>query len=120
MDFLSDLDFTGSSAAYDCDLQNAGSASDSLNVAGNLSLGSGTALNLNVIDSTSGSTYTIATYVGTLTGTFAAVNLPAGYSVNYGTGDDSEITLVVPEPTTSGILGGVCSLLAVRRRKSRI
>jgi fibronectin-binding autotransporter adhesin len=119
LNFLGNLSFTGSSAAYDCDIENAGSASDSLDVAGNLALGTGTALNINVIDSASGSTYTIATYDGTLTGTFAEVNsLPPGYSIDYGTGNDSAITLVVPEPTTLSVLGGVSTLLVLRRRKS--
>lgn len=37
--------------------------------------------------------YVIATYTGTLTGTFATA-APAGYSWNYGTGTNSQITLV--------------------------
>jgi autotransporter-associated beta strand protein len=119
--FLSGLSFTGASAAYDCDLQNAGSASDVLNVTGNLALGTGTTLNLNVIDSTSGSTYTIANYLGTLTGTCAAVNdLPQGYSIDYGTGSDSAITLVVPEPTSVAFAATIGSVIMLFRRRRAV
>jgi len=117
LDFAS-LSFSGNSAAYDCDIENAGSASDILNVSGGLALGTGTTLNVNVIDSPSGSTYTIATYSGTLTGAFASINgLPSDYSVDYGAGSDSEITLVVPEPASIGIFSGV-AVLALRRRRA--
>ncbi len=119
LSFLSNLGFSGGSAAYDCDIENAGSASDLLNVSGNLSLGSGTTLNLNVIDSASGSTYTIVNYLGSLTGTFAAMNgLPPGYSINYGTGSDSAITLVVPEPTSLAFAAAIGSVIFLRRRRA--
>ena len=48
--------------------------------------------------------YTIATYTGTLTGTFASA--PSGYTVNYGTGTNDIITLtksaVTPDYNTWG------------------
>lgn len=118
LSFLAGLTFSGSSAAFDDNIDMAGQSGE-LAVTGNLALGTGTTLNVSVLDSTSGSPYTIATYSGTLTGTFAAANLPAGYSVNYGTGSDSAITLVeVPEPASLGLVGiSVFGLL--KRRRSR-
>ena len=111
--------FSGSSAIYNVDLNAAGS-SDDLAVTGNLDLGTGTTLNINVLDATSGNTYTIATYTGTLTGTFAAVNnVPAGYTLDYGTGSNSAITLdvaAVPEPASMGLIG-LCTLAMLRRRR---
>ena len=87
----------------------------------NLDLGTATTLNLNVLDTTSGSPYAIATYSGTLTGTFLNVNgLPSGYTLDYGTGTNSAITLDVgttPEPASLMVLG-VGSLMMTRRRRS--
>ncbi|MGA2440103.1 MAG: PEP-CTERM sorting domain-containing protein, partial [Tepidisphaeraceae bacterium] len=116
LSFVSGLSFNGSLAAYDADV-NAAGQSDDLAVAGNLDLGTGTTLNVNVLDSTSGGIYTIATYTGSLTGTFAATNLPAGYSVDYGTGNDSAITLVIPEPTSLSLLAIAAAALIRRRRR---
>jgi hypothetical protein len=112
---LSGLSFAGSSAAFNADV-NAAGQSDELAVTGNLDLGTGTTLNVNVLDSVSDGTYTIATYSGTLNGTFATANLPAGYSVNYGTGTNSTITLVVPEPASLGLVAiGALGLLHRKR-----
>lgn len=65
------------------------------------------------------SSYVIATYTGTLTGSFLSTpNLPAPYEVNYGTRNNGVITLVpIPEP--SALLGAVVAagLLAARRRR---
>ena len=117
---LSGLSFSGSSAAFDADVDAAGQ-SDELAVTGNLDLGTGTTLNVNVLDSLSGGTYTIATYTGTLTGTFAATNLPNGYSIEYGTGTDSAITLVVPEPASAGLVAfGAVGFLRRRRRRAGV
>jgi hypothetical protein len=118
LNFLGGLTMTGNSAAYDADVDNAGS-SDLLAVTGNLDLGTGSTLNVNVLDSTSGLPYTIATYSGTLAGTFASLNLPAGYSVDYGTGSNSEITLIVPEPGSVAMLCVVGIGLMHRRRRAR-
>ncbi len=106
----------GASGVYNDDI-NAADQSDLLAVTGNLTLGATDTLNVNVLDSTSGLNYTIATYTGTLAGTFAATSLPAGYSINYGTGSNSSITLVVPEPASVGILGVACGALLLRRRR---
>ncbi|HEV6965660.1 autotransporter-associated beta strand repeat-containing protein [Roseateles sp.] len=88
----------GATTAFE--LGQAGTAGGSLNdlvaVTGNLSL-NGT---LNVTQSSGGSftggTYTLFTYTGTRTGTFSAVNLPAGYagSVDY-TGTPNQVRLTV-------------------------
>jgi fibronectin-binding autotransporter adhesin len=109
--------FTGATAAYDDDI-NAAGLSDLLATT-NLNLGTTSTLNVNVLDSTSGSPYTIATYSGTLTGTFATTNLPAGYSIDYGTGTNSSITLIVPEPASVGLLGIGSLALLHRRRRNR-
>src|SRR5262249_16726875 len=63
---------------------------DKLAVTGNLDL---TALG-NFLDVTgvgSGTSWVIATYTGTLTGTFESIT--SGYTVNYGTGTNSQMTL---------------------------
>lgn len=62
--------------------------------------------------------YVIATY-GSLVGTFGVVNnLPPGYTLDYGTGTDSQIVLSVPEPGFAGVLmlGGLAGLARRRRR----
>ncbi|HEX3355685.1 MAG TPA: PEP-CTERM sorting domain-containing protein [Tepidisphaeraceae bacterium] len=113
--------FSGSSAAYDVDLNSAGLA-DSLTTT-NLDLGTATVLNLNVLDATSGAPYTIATYTGTLTGTFSLINnLPAGYAIDYGTGSNSTITLdlaTTPEPASLSMLGIGCVAMMRRRKVSK-
>lgn len=78
-------------------------------------------LNLSQLDGTSASgNYTLVAYSGALSGTFASISgVPAGYSLDYGTGSDSRILLVssVPEPASLGLicLGGL--LMAGRRRR---
>jgi hypothetical protein len=67
----------------------AGGMADKLVVGGNLDL-SNTEF-LDISGSRSGLSYVIATYTGTLTGKFN--NITAGYTVNYGTGNNSQITL---------------------------
>ncbi len=108
----------GNGAVYTDDIDNAG-LSDVLAVNGNLALGSDATLDVNVLDSTSGGSYVIATYSGSLSGTFATVNLPAGYSgIDYGTGTNSAITISVPEPASVGLLG--LSALGLLRRRRRV
>lgn len=94
-------------------------ASDQLRVQNTLNLSSASdALTIN--GAADGVTnYVIATY-GSLTGTFGVVNnLPPGYTLEYGTGTDSQITLaVVPEPGTIGVMAlGALAGLARRRRR---
>ncbi len=83
---------------------------------GNIVLGSNDTLAINSLDGTSSGIYTIATYSGTESGTFA--NIPSNVVVNYGTGSNSAITITVtPEPASMAILGlGVFGLLNRRRR----
>ncbi|WP_035615702.1 autotransporter-associated beta strand repeat-containing protein [Haloferula sp. BvORR071] len=69
---------------YSCDVTNTGS--DRIVAGGNLDI-TGATLDVNPVGAgaTLG-TYVIASYTGTLTGTFATVlDLPAGYAVNYNT-----------------------------------
>ena len=70
----------------------AGMTNDQLVVGGNLDL-SDTSLAkiLDVYRTGTGSSWVIATYAGVLTGVFEKVSL--GYTVNYGTGTNSQITL---------------------------
>jgi fibronectin-binding autotransporter adhesin len=95
---LSDvIDGAGSSWAVEL----SGALSDRLAVGGNLDLSQ--LDTLNVSGSGSGSTvFTIATYAGTLTGTFDTLNLPSGYTINYGTGTNSSITLTSPAGGLAG------------------
>jgi hypothetical protein len=68
-----------------------GASADKLVVGGNLNLSDFDFLD--VTGAGSGSSWTIATYGGTLTGIFDSVT--SGYTVNYGTGTNSQITLNV-------------------------
>lgn len=77
--------------SYACEID--GTAADTLVVTGNLDL-TGSTLALSVLGGgATQSSYLIASYTGTLTGTFGTVTgLPSGYSVNYDTA--GEIRLV--------------------------
>jgi hypothetical protein len=82
----------GAGSRLAIDLSNT--AADKLAVTGNLNLSTPTDF-LDVGGSGSGTSWIIASYTGTLTGTFNTVT--PGYSVNYGTGSNSQITLsIVP------------------------
>lgn len=112
---------SGSNAVLSIEIDANSNASDTLAIDGNLDLSSGfdqltlTILNGSVPDGI----YTIATYTGTLTGTFNTVNLPAGYSLEYGSGTNSEITLTnIPEPASWAVLlSGVVGVVGLRRRR---
>jgi autotransporter-associated beta strand protein len=94
---------------------------DLLAVTGNLTLGGAAVLTDPGSTFDGASSYLIATYSGALTGTFVSTpNLPASYKVDYGTRNNSSITLVpVPEPSSiaAGLLG-VAGLLGMRRRRA--
>ena len=102
---------------FSVDVDNLG-ASDLLAVTGNLILGGSSILSIVDIDQLVGS-YTIATYTGTLTGTFAGGNnLPVPtWWVDYGTGSNSAITMM-PEPATLALLalGGLGMILSRKRK----
>jgi hypothetical protein len=76
----------------------SGGSADKLVVGGNLNLSNVDSLDIAGIGQ--GLSWVIASYAGTLTGTFN--NVTAGYSVNYGTGTNSQITL---SKAASGVNG---------------
>ena len=81
------------------DVVGASSSITSMSIMGDLSLNDDPTLY--VTGSLSGGSYTIASYGGTLSGQFGTLDIPAGYTVAYGTGSNSSITLAaVPEPST--------------------
>jgi fibronectin-binding autotransporter adhesin len=109
---------------YTADVQNTPNASDRIAITGNLALGTASILNLptsNSYDPVANNTiYTLATYTGTVTGTFGSVsNLPAGYVVSYGTVITNAVTLSpVPEPGfVLAVCGGLSGLITWRRRR---
>ena len=68
---------------------------DPLAITGNVDL-SALANSLSVMGTGTGSSWVIATYGGALTGTFE--NITSGFSVDYGTGSNSQITLNLAGP----------------------
>jgi hypothetical protein len=77
----------------------SGASADKLVVGGNLNLSTLTD-SLDITGVGQGLSWVIATYTGTLTGTFN--NITAGYTVTYGTGTNSQITL---NKAASGVNG---------------
>lgn len=97
------------------------SASSLLAITGNLTLGANSVLNLTgLTGGFDGSTYTIATFTGTLTGTFlSSTGLGAGYSVNYNANSITLSQTAVPEPATLALfMAAGAGLLLLRKRKS--
>ena len=80
-----------------------GATADKLAITGNLDL-SALANFLDVTGVGSGTSWIIATYTGTLTGTFETIT--SGYSVNYGTGTNSQVTLLGPPMGVPGDYNG--------------
>ena len=101
------------------DIAGTGSSITSLSIAGNLSLNNDPTLNFS--GSLTPGTYTIASYGGTLNGTFATLNIPAGDTINYGTGSNSSITIsAVPEPSSVALLAaGALGLVGYVWRRQR-
>ena len=87
-----------------------GASADRITLTGNLDLSSAEILNFNSISAPTAPSYTLISYTGTLSGIFDTVqNLPAGYTIQYNTG---EIDLVaVPEPGTW--IGAALALAAI-------
>ncbi|MEX1089071.1 MAG: autotransporter-associated beta strand repeat-containing protein [Phycisphaeraceae bacterium] len=101
----------------------SGATSDRLVIIGDLTLSAGLDHDLLFVGTADGVTeYTLATYTGTLTGTFKTVtNLPTGYTLDYGTGSNSAITLVkvIPEPATLALLALGAGMMLGRNRRRR-
>jgi fibronectin-binding autotransporter adhesin len=98
----------------------SGSSTDLLAVDGDLTLGATSILDL--VGTLTGSSYTIASYTGTLQGTFGSISGLGSYRLDYGTGLNSEITLQAvpaPEPSSFLLLGfGVLGLICRARRRN--
>jgi fibronectin-binding autotransporter adhesin len=80
--------------------QFAGGAIDPLAIMGDFDLGA-LANTLSVTGSGTGNSWVIATYAGALIGTFE--NITSGYSVDYGTGSNGQVTLNLSGPV--GVAG---------------
>ncbi len=109
------MDFEGG----ELNVVGAGSSITSLSIAGDLSLNNDPTLNFS--GSITHGTYTIASYSGTLNGSFGRLNIPAGDTISYGTGSNSAITIsAVPEPSTLALLAaGALGLPGYAWRKRR-
>jgi len=109
----------GANSIWAIDL--SGASSDRLAVTGNIDLQATDTLNVTGIGSLA-TTFTIATYTGTLSGTFDTTNLPAGYTIDYGTLSNSQITITspnsgvglasVPEPGTLMLMAVAMGLVS--------
>jgi hypothetical protein len=115
----------GTGSTYEAEL---GLTSDVVAVTGNLTLGSGSILELSNLAGFTPGTHVIATYSGSLTGTFSSIvnNISALYAlngINYGTGFNSFISIETgfapaPEPTSGLLAGlGLIGMMAVRRKQ---
>jgi autotransporter-associated beta strand protein len=101
----------------------AGSNADRLAVTGNLTLDPTSSLTFPAGNTYDGLTpLLLATYTGSLSGTFGQVNNPpAGYGLFYGTfpGQPNAVVLAVPEPGALALVG-LAGALFVRRRRARL
>ena len=91
---------------YSCDLD--GASADRVNVDGNLDI-TGAVLAFDEISALTGESHVIASYTGTLTGTFVPSGTPAGYVVEYD-GDAKEIRLVEGVATGFALWAGTNGL----------
>lgn len=76
------------------DVEISGTSADKLAVTGNLDL-TAAGNTLDVTGVGTGGSWLIATYSGTLSGRFESI--PAGYALDYGTGENSRLTLVAAD-----------------------
>ena len=109
----------GSESLFRVDIGAAG-LSDRVLLSGSLVIDPGVTLELLALPGAfDGSRYTLLSYSGTLTGTFTNVSgLPSSYSLDYGTGTNSAIT-VIPEPASSVLVAlALGALYAVKRKRS--
>ena len=99
-------------------LEISNSLSDVLSVDELLTLDGTSVLDVTFLDQLEDSAV-IAQY-GSLLGQFSTLNLPSNYSIDYGTGTNSQITISlvpIPEPGSFALLAGGAMLLMVRRRR---
>jgi hypothetical protein len=121
-----------SGAFFQFDLDSDADSADKISTT-NLTLGSGiSTLSLDDLGSTpltTGTTFNLVAYTGTLSGTFQNYannsDITVGnntYVLNYGTGTNSDISLTsVPEPTTwLYSVVGLAALLGVQRRRGPV
>lgn len=100
---IGDVSFADSTSIFKVETDGTSSTSDLLAITGNLTL-NGTSLSASLLAGTLPSgPFTIATYTGTLTGTFTA---PSGIAVNYGTGTNSQITMTINSLSLDGDYNG--------------
>ncbi|MGB1129827.1 MAG: hypothetical protein ACPG4K_07240, partial [Haloferula sp.] len=85
-------------AGVDCDIDGTlaitvdGAACSTLAITGDLDI-TGSTIEVTELAAATLTTYTIATYTGTRTGTFSTETLPAGYAVDYGTPGEIRLTV---------------------------
>ncbi|RYD20694.1 MAG: hypothetical protein EOP88_14050 [Verrucomicrobiaceae bacterium] len=88
---------------------------DLLNVTGQLDISGATLSFTNIGSALDDAVYILATY-GSLLGTFANVNTPSGYTLNYAFGGNSIALVAIPE-TSTALLGSLALLAAMKRRR---
>lgn len=97
-----------------------GSVADLLAVTGDLNLTNTDSLTLTLLNSMPTNNLILATYTGTLSGTFdSVIGLQNGWALDYGVLNAHAITLIVPEPTSVAMLVSGMGLLACSRRSRR-
>jgi hypothetical protein len=104
----------------------SGASSDLLAVTGNIDLSAVDTLNVTGVGNLA-TTFTIATYTGTLTGTFETTNMPTGYSIDYSTLGQIRITspnsgpglASVPEPGTLALMVVAMGFVSGFRRRRK-
>jgi autotransporter-associated beta strand protein len=101
---IGNMEITGNttiSGSYLCEID--GATSDALAVTGNLTLGAASSLDVAELSAATSFPYVIATYTGTLTGTFNTVT--AGYEVDYGTVGQIKLTQGTPFDSWAALKG---------------
>ena len=98
-----DVSFADAASIFKVEANGLTATTDLLAVTGNLTL-NGALLSASLLGGSPPSgPFTIATYTGTLTGTFTA---PSGIAVNYGTGTNSQITMTINSLSLDGDYNG--------------
>jgi len=86
------LGATSLNGTYNCQI--SGATADTIDVTGNLALGAGSVIACSQVAPASASSFTIATYTGTLTGTPNVTGIPSGYRLNTATAGQIKLTSV--------------------------